>query len=598
MADVTVYPAGEKRALVQVNSTGATCLLHATYAELLTQCNDFKTLDEHLYAFYQRKRFNGTPMSAQTVQGLRHKLHQLAQEGYLIPHSLVCRLFEGTKEQVPPPRITSLGIPTCDRVETLQTSLSSYVENCQRFGRSLEFVVVDDSPSPATREACRDMLRGLKQRYGMSIAYAGLEEKATYARKLSEAGQIPEEVVSVACVANKTYGVSTLGANRNALLLHTIGECLFSSDDDIICRVAASPGFQKGLVLRSRRSPSHHWFYENRERALEAVPPVEQDILALHEQWLGQDPQASGASYGHASQFTAQQIKPDFLRRFATQSGKIALTMNGIVGDACFKTNDFLFFTSVESFKRLMSSEEVYRSARASREMAQVVNQLILTPNPDPLLGACMGGLDNRELLPPFPPAGPMEDYAFGLMLSKCFPDAYAVYLPWVLLHAPFEGRTYADPIFNAGGYITRHLPFYTWLPRCIALFYSDQIGTPGDYLAQLGRFLERIGQFSPSAFEEFASHILSQDDGGLISSLEIGLQSDGLLVSYKQDIEAYCARARQNMLLPIKQRLQGGAELAQHLITEFAQILFWWPAIVETARRLRADGIRVAQPL
>jgi hypothetical protein len=28
------------------------------------------------------------------------------------------------------------------------------------------------------------------------------------------------------------------------------------------------------------------------------------------------------------------------------------------------------------------------------------------------------------------------------------------------------------------------------------------------------------------------------------------------------------------------------------------AQILKWWPAMVETARRLRAEGHRLAQPL
>lgn len=598
LADVAVYPAGETRALVQARSTGATSLLHATYAELLAQCREFKTLDEHLYAFYQRKQLNGTQMSAEVVQGLRCKLQQLARSGYLIPRSHIHGLFEEADASVPPSRITSLGIPTCDRVDTLQGSITSYLENCQRFGRSLEFIVVDDSSSPATRDAYRQMLRGLRERYGMSIAYAGLEEKTAYARKLSEAGQIPAEVVSGACVGNRTYGVSTLGANRNALLLHTVGECLFSSDDDIICRVAASPGFREELVLRSQRNPAQYWFYSDRESALKAVPPVEQDFLALHEQWLGQDPRVSGVSYSRTGQLSVERAEPGFLRRFAMQPGKIALTMNGIVGDACFRTTDFLFFTSAESLKRLVSSEGVYHSARTSREIAQVVSQLTLTPNPDPLLGACMGGMDNRELLPPFPPVGPIEDYAFGLMLSRCFPDIYAVYLPWALLHAPLEARAYADPIFNAGGYITRNVPFYGWLPRCIALFHPDRIGTPIDYLSQLGQFLERIGQLPASTFEEFTHHLLLQDDGRLISSLELSLHNDELLTSYRQDVEAYCTRARQTMMLPIKQRLQGGAELAQRSIVQFAQILQWWPAMIETARCLRAEGCRVARPV
>src|SRR5690242_912273 len=114
MADVAVYPAGVKQKLVHARSTGATCLLHATYAELLSQCNRFKTLDEHLATFCK-----GKPVNAKAVQGLRSKLQQLAQEGYLIPCSQLGSLFEEADERALPSPITTMGIPTCDRVETV-----------------------------------------------------------------------------------------------------------------------------------------------------------------------------------------------------------------------------------------------------------------------------------------------------------------------------------------------------------------------------------------------------------------------------------------------------------------------------------------------
>lgn len=490
-----------------------------------------------------------------------------------------------------PTHITSIGIPTCDRVEALRGSIISYLENCQRFGRSPEFVVVDDSRSPTTREAYRQMLRGLRERYDMSIAYAGLEEKEAFVHKLSEVGKIPEEVVSWACLGDSAYRANTHGANRNALLLHTIGEYIFSSDDDVICRIAASPGYQEGLALSSQRNPSQYWFYPDRETALESVRPVERDILALHEQWLGHDPKAASVPYRRAGKISLEQAEPGFLLRLATQPGRIALTTHGVIGDVSHRASDLLFFNPAESFERLVSSEQAYRSARSSREVAQVAKQLTLTAKSYPLIGMCIGGLDNRELLPPFPPVGRDEDTAFGIMLNRCFPDTYAVSLPWVLLHAPPEARTYADPSFD--------LPFDSWLPRCIALFHLEQPGMPTDHLSQLGQFLEHIGRLPVSAFEEVAHQIVWETEKECLSLLEQRLhKGEGLHVSWKRDAEAYAARARESMALPIKQRLQGGAELAQRSLVQFAQILHWWPVMVETARCLRAQSCRVAQPI
>ena len=80
-------------------------------------------------------------------------------------------------------------------MEALQRGMVSYLEHCQHFGRTHDFVVIDDSMSTICNEYS-EMLRSLKQRYGMSIAYAGFEEKMTYAKKLSEVGNIRLEVMS------------------------------------------------------------------------------------------------------------------------------------------------------------------------------------------------------------------------------------------------------------------------------------------------------------------------------------------------------------------------------------------------------------------
>ncbi len=228
IADVAFFPVGNQHVLAYAKDTQATRLLQAPIANLLTQCSDFKTLDEHIDTYCNKRLLNTTIFEA-----LRHKLKQileyLVQDGYLVSSSQIRDLFKISKEQVSSPHITSIGFITCNRVEALQRGMTSYIDHCQRFGRTHDFVVVDDSKMSTTRDTYREMLRTLKAHYGVNIAYAGFEEKMAFVKKLSNIGNIPEEVVSWACIGDKQYGVGTMGANRNTLLLHTAGERIFTT---------------------------------------------------------------------------------------------------------------------------------------------------------------------------------------------------------------------------------------------------------------------------------------------------------------------------------------------------------------------------------
>jgi len=355
MADVACFPVGDRRILAYAKGTEAIRLLQGPVAHLLTQCQEFKTIDEHVDAYCRERQLSGTMLESIRSK-LQHQLGQLAQEGYLISSSQLGQLFEGSNEQVSASPITSLVFPTGNRVEALQRGMTSYIERCQHFGRTLDFVVGDDSKTPTMRDAYRDMLRTLKERYGVSITYAGLEEKTAFAKKLSEVGNIPAEIVSWACIGDKEYGAGTYGANRNALLLHTVGERIFTTDDDVICQVAASPGIKEGLALSSGGWPAELWFYPDRDSALGSVQFVEQDMLALHERWLGQDPKGGVASYSRDDLLSFEQAAPGFLRRFATRPSRIAMTTHGLIGDGGWGSTELLLFQTGESFKRLTSS--------------------------------------------------------------------------------------------------------------------------------------------------------------------------------------------------------------------------------------------------
>jgi FkbM family methyltransferase len=96
LADVTFYPGEHNYSLVHAKSTNATCILHGVYVNLLKHCREFKTLDEHLYSFCQ-----GQQISKHAFLGLRHKLQNLAQNGYFLSR----RQFHTLDEQTSPSHI-------------------------------------------------------------------------------------------------------------------------------------------------------------------------------------------------------------------------------------------------------------------------------------------------------------------------------------------------------------------------------------------------------------------------------------------------------------------------------------------------------------
>jgi hypothetical protein len=587
-ADLVLFPMGDNLVLVYSKQSQAARLLRTEVADLLMHCREFKTLDDHIQAYCRARQ-----VSPAAMRSIRRELQHLMQTGYLVSRSSMQIALQRSSEQALSTSIASVGIPTCDRLETLRQNVAGCIEHCKHYGRTNDFVIVDDSTTTETRDACRGMLRALKSRYGVDIAYGGLEEKSVFARKLAEAGDIPLEIICFACIGDKQPGLTTVGANRNALLLHTVGDLIFSSDDDISYQLAASPGMTEGLTLHAMGNPLDVWFFPNRGSALESVQFVEQDLLALHEQWLGRDPGYCSAQYAQDGRLSLEHADARLLRQLAAHPAKIALTLNGTIGDCSWDNPNYHLFLQGETFKRLISSEQAYQSAHVSREMAQAVNQVTITPKADPLFAMCMG-LDNRELLPPFTPLGRAEDVAFGTMLSKCFNAAYTAHLPWMLLHAPPETRSFtAQRLFGVG--------FSSWIPSCVGRFDPGFARTPAERLRKLGLYVQEIGHLPGPAFEDFVRQHMWQSMSVLIAGLEARLQQLAEPSPFwLQDVRAYIAQARQSALLPADQlyTIAGGRGTLQRLLVRYGQAIEWWPAMVETAKYLREQGYRLAQPI
>ncbi|MFI5351205.1 MAG: hypothetical protein ACHQ2Z_16795 [Elusimicrobiota bacterium] len=465
--------------------------------------------------------------------------------------------------------ISSVGIVTKNRVAGLENVLSSYVDNAKSFGRAARFSIMDDSTGFRTRAECRRMLRRLGAREGVEMSYAGLEEKTDFARALEGAG-LSREVVRFALFGADLPG-STVGANRNALLLHTAGELIFNPDDDVHCRVAPAPGKKEGLTFSSGFNSEEFWFFDDAAAAVRAVRFQEKDVLGLHEEFLGRE--LSGL-------------------------GRVLVTANGLVGDCALESPRAYLRIRGGSRRRLTASKSRYGLA-LSRQVVRVVTRP--TAGDGSGLFTSAVGLDNRATLAPFMPMFRNEDGLFGLMMKKCFERGLLVQLPWALVHSPAKVRTFRRAEFR------RFAPGFRVNDVLQLLIAAYEPAVAGGGLRALGDHLTDRASSSPSEFRAKTASFIRR-----ARSLQV-MHLDGLLKAYngapkcwandvrslRDDLERSlrAPTAVPSELAPGRDR-GAGWESFRRMVLKFGALARAWPDLVREARELRGRGVRLARPL
>jgi len=505
--------------------------------------------------------------------------------------------------------IASVGIVTCNRVEALQRGLASHIANSQTYGRTNDFVVMDDSPNPTVREANRAVLRSLKSQFGVKIFYGGLEEKVLFAKKLMERG-LPPEAVKFALFGER-WGLMTHGANSNALLLHTAGDAVLISDDDVIRQLARAPEFQSGVKVLSGDPtpgdpfyPAEVWTYPNRETLKQSSIFTDSDLLALQEQLLGRSVQSYLTQTLHAGEKPAVEIEPQapLLRELAAGGGRIRVTLPGLLGDCAWGSPTFYLWLTGASFQRLTQSEADYQAALTRREMLRVVDRVTMLDRIDNLISAVYG-LDNRTLVPPYPSVGRGGDTVFGMIFSRCFADAYFAHLPWTLLHVPAEARAFwpGEVLRSAGGIDISQL-----VMAYVKAFDFKSAGLTGaECLRGLGNYFQTAARAPGPAFEESARFHVEYYLKTHLAQLESRLTGTSAAPGWVRDVERYLetfqeSLAREDCAVPLDLRyghdLDEARELSRQALLGFGRVLSWWPELVQAARELRAQGERLGR--
>ena len=495
--------------------------------------------------------------------------------------------------------ITAFGIATGGRPKTLQRCLESYLKNFSDYENQVHSLIIDDSQEPQVCHEYRQRLRKVKEKFDCDLTYAGPQELQRYMTDLHLEGDIPKSVIEFAL--SKPSGLSLHhSGNRNTLLLASVDELIFISDDDTLCQTTTSPNNSPGLGLISGADPSEYWFCPSPTQLLDE--PI--DILASLETLLGRNPASIAKDYGGKNQICACHVSSQLRSRLTEPNAKVTLAFPGLSGDCGWgppfgywgEPMGFLLLNA-SSHARLTESEEKFRLCCTSREILRV------TPTPF-LSDASFSmttflGMDNRELLPPHFPLGRATDVVFGWTTWQGLPQSLVGHAPWTLTHAPTEQRQFSN------GELSRSASAFDFgkvLFACMETFQWSVVNNdPAQRLIQLGAFLMDIGQLPADAFNEFMGVAAVKYNSRFITIIEERLNAAHSKPDYwAHELEQYLSLLRKSQLqedywvpldLAIVTSLSIAKELTPKYLYQFGELLQWWPAIRDTARTLKRHG-------
>lgn len=586
LADVDFYAAGDNQILLYGAGQHEARLVSADIARVLAQCEKFKTLDEHIV-----DAFEGAQLSRSSKARLQRELRRLSEDGFLLSDAYITqqlRTLVPPEEDVPT-AVTTFCIPTRDRVDGLRRCLTSYINNFLEHGREVKIAVFDDSEDYRTRAACRKALRELKDGCNSQVYYAGVEEKQSFKAKLLQVNAFPEDVVDFALIGQKHSVVTTVGANRNAILLHTVGEAVLCVDDDTSCSIAMVPHAREGVAFAQRTNPVDVTFFPSRDALTRAVRFETRDVLSLHETWLQKHPSQVMA---HGQLVDLNTLPAPLYTQLVSRRTKVRATLQGTIGDCSWDNPHFYLFQTGRTFERMVASEETYRMSQITREVAQAAARTTIAESANPFFAMCMG-LDNTELLPPFTPLGRAEEIAFAAILDICFRDSLAVYLPWTVSHRPQKVRSFSmqHPFtIQLGG----------WLASCLNEFDLGHVSAAAERLRCLGSHLQNLATSAPARFEVFVKQHMLRTMATLVESIEARLNSDPHLPDfYRRDAKSYVSLLRRSAMTPVDTLyVSGGVITLQKQVRQYGRLLVFWPDIINATKQLKQQGVTLARPL
>lgn len=526
----------------------------------------------------------------------------------------------------PDSHITTLGFITRNRPEALARAVQSYVQGLmaqeeeQTDGRVTHLLILDDSDQPAACEANLTFLQETApQAKQLTLQYANPADRLAFVQKLIAQDIAPPDIIRFGLdKSDQLAHAPRAGVNRNALLLASGGEMLFSADDDTLfdpvrrAPFALDVGVGVDLVLDE--DPAEKFVWETEAEAL-AAPQLAAGAEGMFDFWreqaavLGKTGKelttAVGISLADLDALPAE-LAP-LAQRLQAPESRVVATFNGLVGDNGLGFPFGFTGTAVgcllpqtaATHHALTHDEAHYQMALTSRTTLRIPPRLTLSDGSYSM--TTFVGLDNRHLLPPFMPLFRAQDMIWGQTVWRSDNTAVLAHLPLALRHAPLDPRRFWPGEFmrSATGYDTTRLVL-----DCVMAYVPPPPTTPHsprDGLIRLGQYLQELGTQSLPNFAHFVQQQAHRRNEQFLASIETTLdQYEHQPTYWATDLQQYMQTMRRAMradeyIVPVDLRVnyppRQALEMGQLLIRLFGEWLIAWPDIVATSQALRQKG-------
>jgi hypothetical protein len=476
--------------------------------------------------------------------------------------------------------VTSLTVLTCDRPTLLRRALSSYSQSIARYNRDVEIIVLDDSKSG---DGTRSTIQVVKTANTSRLRYAGRVEKQRYVNLLAAEGINPIST-RLALMPELGLAISSVGANRNCALLDTIGQAIIQIDDDTSCEIVGHPDRQATTHYTRNANPRETWFFQNQQELRKNIIWERIDLIGEHSSVLG-------SAVDH---IRTDIRNSDFTIRGSNRKSFIVATISGVVGDVGSPTALFVLSATGPTRTRLAADPSLFDVAVSSRHVLSVVPAITVT-RPRLFAGATMGLLNSYNL-PPFFPIGDGEDNLFGMTLGLLSPHNLVAHIPYAVFHGPPENRTY-DLLPRFG---------ITELMTSILSYFSSQDGS--ESIRTVTNEILELTKLSDTQFWGLVSEAISLRRARHLKSLEVWLRDfeecpevwRNRLLQYHSNFCTTMVERTTPVPFDFVQDFgqEYGKTKVRDLVQEFGNLLRIWPAILEAARHLKMNGVRLSRGL
>lgn len=342
--------------------------------------------------------------------------------------------MEFNKLLSPYSQINWFAVPTKDRPRNLYKCLSSYLKNARAFSRNVSVLVSDDSVLKESVQENKDVIDAIKRRFGVRVFYSGLTEKRLLAKVLANQIGISETITEFAILGPEN-SVGTYGANRNSIVLNTVGHAIFSADDDTLCYLRSNSSLNSNIAATIGDSLPHR-FYKSRKDAMHSLKRTHIDLLGVHESYLGKNLTELLPFESAQSELTLEPPR-----------GKIKIVNNGVVGDSGYVSSAGIALNIGNSAAPRLDTEMNYRTCITSREIVRQVDSLQIGPTHQFMATAY--SFVNDGCIPPFFPNCRNEDGILAYFISISMPEVHIANLPLSIVHAANPNRKYINSFFQ-----------------------------------------------------------------------------------------------------------------------------------------------------